>query len=53
MVNVISILTALLTLTAGIGVFFVACTMIRTCCRPPHQRGEDHPGLTINNSLTL
>lgn len=28
MVNVISILTALLTLTAGIGVFLVACTMM-------------------------
>lgn len=53
MVNVISVLTAILTLLAGIGVFLVACTMIRTCCRPPHQRGEDHSGLTINNSLTL
>lgn len=79
--DIISILTALLTLTAGIGVFLVACTMmssnlesaalvgylqtasrnrvyipcteLRTCCRPPHQCGEDHSGSTINNSLTL
>ena len=81
MVNAISILTALLTLTAGIGVFLVACTMmssnlesaalvgylqtasrnrvylpcpeLRTCCRPPHQCGENHSGLTIKQYTEL
>ena len=56
MVNVISILTALLTLTAGIGVFLVACTMMSSnhiqrlslgICKP--QAGTEYISLAQNS----
>jgi len=51
MVNVISVLTAILTLLAGIGVFLVACTMMSSNLESAARIGHlDH---LINVAKTI